>query len=185
MPSALLIIDLQQAILQPEPPPEFDAVMARISGLIARAKATGAPVVWVQHNEPGGAWERGSATWQWLETIAPQPGDWVLHKQSSDAFHHTDLDVQLRQRGVDHVVVCGWASEFCVDTTVRSAASHDYAVTLVADAHLTKDRPTLSAAQIKTHLNWLLPNLAVKRESSSARPAIKVTPSAEIQFATG
>lgn len=183
MPSALIVIDVQQAILSPEPPHEFDAVRDRIQALIARAKAERVPVIWVQHFEADGPWASGAASWQWVEQIAPQLGDVVVHKQSSDAFHHTDLHAQLQKLGADHLVVCGYASEFCVDTTVRSAASHDYAVSLAADAHTTKDRPTLSAAQIKAHLNWLLPNLAVKPREGSSRPAIDVVPAAEIQFA--
>ncbi|WP_335340099.1 isochorismatase family protein [Collimonas pratensis] len=60
---------------------------------------------------------------------------------------------------VDHLVICGYASEFCVDTTVRSAAAQGYPVTLVSDAHTTHDKPHASGQQIRTHENATLPNV--------------------------
>ena len=63
---------------------------------------------------------------------------------------------------------------------MRSAASHGYRVTLVNDAHTTHDRPTLGAAAIKAHLNWLLPNLAVYR--ADGKPAIEALAANQVLF---
>jgi nicotinamidase-related amidase len=180
MSSALVIIDVQQAILKGQLPHDLEAVLKRIEGLIAKARAERAPIIWVQHHEANTAFERGSEGWMFVQRIAPDVGDLVIHKPSSDAFHRTDFQRWLLAWGISRLVVCGYASEFCVDTTVRSAASHDLAVTLVADAHTTKDRPTLAAPAIKAHVNWLLPNLAVFRPDG--KPAIEVTPAAQVVF---
>lgn len=60
---------------------------------------------------------------------------------------------------MDRLVVCGFQSEFCVDTTTRRALALGYPVTLVADGHSTTDNGVLSAAQISAHHNATLTNI--------------------------
>jgi len=74
-------------------------------------------------------------------------------------------------------VVCGYASEFCVDTTVRSAAAKGYEITLAADAHTTHDKPHATGLQIRTHENETLANI------TSFGVVIAAVPAAEIAFA--
>jgi nicotinamidase-related amidase len=94
----------------------------------------------------------------------------------SDAFLRTDLHAQLADRGVRHVVVCGYSSEFCVDSSVRGAASRGYAVTLAADAHTSHDKPHATGLQIRLHENETLRNI------SSFGVVIDAVPAAEIVF---
>ena len=65
-------------------------------------------------------------------------------------------------------------TEYCVDTTCRRAVTLGYDVTLVADAHLTRNTPILTAAQIIAHHNLLLEGL------SAGIHSIKITPASEI-----
>jgi nicotinamidase-related amidase len=74
-------------------------------------------------------------------------------------------------------VVCGYASECCVDSTVRRAAALGYAVTLAADAHTTHDLPHATGAQVRLHENTVLPSL------DSFGPKIQSVASADIVFA--
>ena len=60
----------------------------------------------------------------------------------------------------------GSATDFCVDTTVRAAASRDYEVALIADGHTTRDRPHLEAAAIIQHHNWMW-ELAIETNMTS------------------
>jgi nicotinamidase-related amidase len=62
----------------------------------------------------------------------------------------------------------GYATDFCVDTTVRSAASRDYGVIVVSDCHTTKDRPVLDAERIKAHHEWMWENLICPKGVSLA-----------------
>jgi nicotinamidase-related amidase len=62
-------------------------------------------------------------------------------------------------RDASHVVICGYASEFCVDTTVRRAAANGLTVTLADDAHTTHDKPHANAATIRAHHNATLSNI--------------------------
>jgi ureidoacrylate peracid hydrolase len=65
--------------------------------------------------------------------IAPQPGDIVLQKWRSSAFVGTPLDLILRSNGIQTVVVCGVATNACVESTVRDAFNSDYYVVLAED----------------------------------------------------
>jgi nicotinamidase-related amidase len=67
--------------------------------------------------------------------IEPQSGDLVLDGQRGiSAFHGTDLDRLLRERGIRHVAVGGFLTNVCVESTVRSAYDFGYRVTVVSDA---------------------------------------------------
>jgi nicotinamidase-related amidase len=57
----------------------------------------------------------------------------------------------------------GFATEFCVDSTLRNAASKDFAIVVVADAHTTADNPVLKAELIRQHHNWAWANAITKR----------------------
>ncbi len=75
-------------------------------------------------------------------------------------YFRTDLDAKLKARGIDRVVIAGMQTEYCVDTSVRSAMSHGYKVVLGADAHSTFDSPDLKAADIVAHHNRVLRSFA-------------------------
>jgi len=64
----------------------------------------------------------------------PEPGERVVLKTRYSGFVGTDLDAQLKQMGVDTLVVAGLTTECCVDSTVRDAFSLDYHVFVAADA---------------------------------------------------
>lgn len=175
MPSALLIIDVQRGLFDTAPRPhEADAVVDRINALAARARASGAPVVFIQHETASGALAQGSTGWQLEGRLQVQPGDLYVRKTTPDSFLRTELEPLLRKAGVQQLVVCGYASEFCVDTTVRRAAALGFAVVLAADAHTTHDKPHASAAQIRAHHNATLPELTSFGPRIAARPAAQI-----------
>lgn len=155
MPSALLIIDFQNAVFIDPPAYQADMVLERIRSLITRARQAGMPVVYVQHDEAGTVWEKDSATWQFPPAIAPQPGDLVSAKQHSSAFQQTPFQAALAERGIDEVFVCGYATEFCLDTNIRQAAALGIKTVVIADAHTTRQRPHMDAPAIIQHHNWI------------------------------
>ncbi len=155
MQSALVVIDYQNAIFAAPPAYPCDVVLARIAGLIERARANAVPVIYVQHEADGCEWQAGSQTWAFPAAIAPLPGEHVSPKNACDAFRNGALERHLRERGIEQVYVCGFATEFCIDTNVRHLASLGLATVVVADAHTTRDRPHMKAAQIVEHHNWV------------------------------
>lgn len=175
-PTALIVIDVQNALFQPEPRPfEADAVIARIRLLTVAARSAGVPVVWVQHERAGSALAWDSPGWALPDALQARDSDARLRKTTPDAFLGTGLDDWLRARGVRQLVVCGYASEYCIDTSTRRAAALGFAVTLAADAHTTHDKPHASAALIRAHHNATLPGLAFG-------PVIKVLATEAIAF---
>ena len=80
----------------------------------------------------------------------------MVNKSHSDAFLDTDLTSQLEGRGVTHLVMIGYMSQYCVDITARRAVALGYCVTLVGDGHSTNDDGALRHDQIVAHHNNLL-----------------------------
>jgi nicotinamidase-related amidase len=68
------------------------------------------------------------------DDIAPEPGDIVVRKTRVGAFSTTDLDQQLRDRGVTTLILAGISTSGVVLSTVRDAADRDYQVLILADA---------------------------------------------------
>ena len=178
MTTALLVIDLQRAMCSGEyAMADIDAVTDRINTLAEQARAAGAPVVLIQHEEAEGPLQADAEGWQLSERLAARPADVRVRKTTPDSFHGTELQRLLEQRGVNRLVLCGLQSDFCVDSTARRALALGYPVVLAADAHATMDNGVLSAAQIVAHHNATLANM------SSFGPRVEVKPAAEIRFA--
>lgn len=138
-PQAVLVIDVQVGNVDPDNQPVHARVLENIAGLIGRARAKGIPVIHMQHHSlyEGDALVPGNPDFEIHPMVAPAEGERVLVKHSCDSFLRTGLDELLKSRNVRHIAVAGFATNFCVDTTCRSALSHGYDVTLAADGHAT------------------------------------------------
>jgi nicotinamidase-related amidase len=159
--TALLVIDMQVGLFGPDSPRhDADGTVRRINALAAGVREAGGTVVFVQHDgPPGDTFEPGSEGWRLLPSLERQAGDPVVHKRACDAFYETALAETLRVRGATRLLVTGCATDFCVDTTIRAAASRDYEVVVVADGHTTADRPHVDALSVMRHHNWVWQNL--------------------------
>ncbi|TDT82695.1 nicotinamidase-related amidase [Pseudodesulfovibrio indicus] len=158
--SVLVVVDVQNVMFETpgEFPFEGERVLETIAALIASAREAGVPVHYVQHTtrEEGSCCEAGTRNWEIHSSIAPKPGDTVSRKYSYDAFWDTGLEETLRGLGAGRLVFCGLQTEFCVDTTVRSALAHGFESVLVGDAHTTFDTEVLRGEQIVAHHNMTL-----------------------------
>lgn len=156
--TALIVIDVQQGLLNPDfPVHDATGLLARLAGLIGRARAAGVPVIYVQHNEDEeGGLQPGGNAWRIHPAVAPLEGEPVVQKRTPDSFHETTLQSELAARSIRKLVLCGCQTDFCVDTTCRRAFSLGYDVTLVKDGHSTYGHDDLSAEQIIRHHNAIL-----------------------------
>ena len=75
--------------------------------------------------------------------LAPAPGEHVIKKHRYSAFYGTDLDIILREWGVDTVIVSGTTTENCCHATARDAMFRDYRVVFLSDATAAPDYPDL------------------------------------------
>jgi nicotinamidase-related amidase len=178
---ALLVIDMQVGLFGKDTPRhDADAVVGRINALARAVRQARGVVIFVQHDgPPGDAFEPGTDGWKILPALERQGGDVVVHKRACDAFYETDLSEVLREHHARQLIVTGCATDFCVDTTVRAAASRDYEILVVEDGHTTADRPHMDAVSVIRHHNWLWQNLihpkrrivVVSAQSAMARVA--------------
>ncbi|AOJ79670.1 hydrolase [Burkholderia savannae] len=169
---AVIVVDMQRGLLQrANPAHRLDEVVAGINRLTAAARAAGAPVCFVQHD--GDAADDivpDTPGWRLHAELVCANADWRVRKRESDAFHDTPLAAQLDAHGIDAVVICGYASEFCVDSAARRAALLGYRTTVVSDLHTTNDRAHLSAAQVIAHHNFIWRNCTFSGNGVAPRP---------------
>ena len=76
---------------------------------------------------------RGEPGHDIIPELYPVAGEPVIDKPGKGAFYATDLDAMLRNRGIEHLLVCGVTTEVCVNTTVREANDRGYRCVVLAD----------------------------------------------------
>ncbi|WP_338696301.1 isochorismatase family protein [Streptomyces sp. Q6] len=165
---ALLVVDMQDALLPIMH--EAGRTIAVIAGLRSRARAAGVPVVMVRQRGEGRV----------VPELDPGSGASAVEKTTADAFLRTGLDATLRGLGVTEVLVTGFATENCVETTARQALSRGYDLVLVADGHTTSVRsgPTdfVPPDRSIAHHNEIYRHIDFPERS------VRVLPAADVDF---
>ena len=163
---ALVVVDMQVGLLDGLPKHDLTDVVRRINAVAAFVRGQGGTVVWIRHcGKAGDGFERDSKGWAFLPELDHRPEDAVIEKTLNDSFAGTALHDTLQRRAPDRVLIAGWATDSCVDSTVRSAISRDYDVVVVSDAHTLSDRPHLDAPTIIRHHNWVWNDLLTNRST--------------------
>ncbi len=175
--SVLLVVDVQVGVMRSA----WDAgrVINHIVSAVEKARQLGIPVVWVQHSDI--ELVQGSPDWQLVPELIPADGDVRIYKQFNSSFEQTTLDETLAQLDVNHVVLAGAATNWCIRATAYGALDRGYDLTLLKDAHTTEsieleDGSTIEAANIILELN-----IAMKWLSYPGRRN-RVATSREIEF---
>jgi nicotinamidase-related amidase len=147
--TALVLIDLQMGITRQSTAPHASSdVIARAVQLADRFRGNGSPVVLVRvaFAVDGSDRVRTPTDAQppamppapdWSEIVpelGPRPGDIVVTKHQWGAFYGTELELQLRRRGVKTIVIGGISTNFGVESTARDAYERSYALVFVEDA---------------------------------------------------
>jgi nicotinamidase-related amidase len=161
---AMLIVDMQVGLLNGAPKHDLSGVIERINRLAARVRAQSGRVIFIQHcGGKGDDFEPQTSGWQFLPELLRDPADIVVQKELNDPFAGTDLQDCLREIAPDRVLITGWATDLCVDATVRSAVSHHHHVVVVADGHTLNDRPHLDAVSVIGHHHWVWSELITRK----------------------
>jgi nicotinamidase-related amidase len=148
--TTIVVIDLQKGIVGfPGSPHSASSVVAKSVELLTVARSVGAQpiLVHVERSPDGGdalqvtsdqpMRATGVMSPDWSELIPEldrRPTDIVIVKRQWGAFYGTDLDLQLRRRGLTTIVLCGIATEFGVESTARDAYERGYQQIFVEDA---------------------------------------------------
>jgi nicotinamidase-related amidase len=161
---AMLVVDMQVGLLKGKPKHDLPGVVERINGVAAKVRSQSGHVVFIQHcGGKGDDFEPETPGWAFLSELHRDPADIVVRKTLNDAFAGTDLQMRLKEIAPDQLFIAGWATDFCVDATVRSAVANQHNVVVVADGHTLSDRPHLDAVSVIRHHNWVWSNLITQR----------------------
>ena len=161
---ALLVVDMQVGLRNGPPKHDLQGVIDRINRLATAIRDRAGKVIFIQHcGGKGDEFEPGSAGWHFLPELRRDDADLVVAKTLNDPFAGTNLRPLLDELAPDRVLICGWATDLCVDSTVRSAVANLYDVVVIADGHTVSDRPHLDAVNVIRHHHWVWSNLITRR----------------------
>ena len=119
-----------------------------------------------------GAWLRGTPGPEIIDELTPQQGDIVIEgKKTLDAFHSTALDYLLRANQIEYVTFTGFHTNWCVESSARSAYDKGYRVTVLADCTATDTEREQSYAE-----EIIFPKIGRVMSSRSSLPACSEPP---------
>lgn len=158
--TALIVVDPQHDFCSPEGAiarrfgfdmKEIGEAVVRLNGFIESCRSAGVPVVWIREvfsenrmraNERA-LWGEGEEIWliregspgaDWYQgMIAPAEDEPVVTKFHYDAFEDTDLHLRLQARGIQTLLMTGFTTNLCVETSARHGYIKGYTIVLVSD----------------------------------------------------
>lgn len=169
---ALLIIDMQRGSFKPYSI-RFNTIqtIGQINLLSAKFRELGYPVIYIQHDgTKENCFLPNTTDFEILPELVQTSSDIIVLKEANDAFYKTELQFILDKKNISELYICGCATDFCVDATVKSALSKDYKIYIASDAHTTANRPHVDASTIIQHYNWLWSDLTPTKYKISVCP---------------
>jgi len=160
--AALVMIDCQntyrEGVMQLS---GVEAALIEARRVLDQARALGRPVIHIQHDAgPGTPYDVSAPIGRIAEIVAPLAGEIVITKNYPNSFVQTSLDDELKKLGVKQLVLAGFMTHMCINSTARGAFNLGYSPTVVASATATRDLPlpdgssvpaaTVQAASIAT-----------------------------------
>lgn len=166
--TALINVDMQHCFVEGSPlaSPDGPAVLERINQLADACRDAGSLVVhtrgWMR---PDGSnlgvmgelvppfivelYTEGAPSAELHGSLVVGARDVILSKPRYGAFHGTDLELILRSRGIDTLVISGIATNICCEMTAREAAQRDFRVFFLTDGTATKEMNGVSAEDLQ------------------------------------
>jgi nicotinamidase-related amidase len=126
---------------------ELEGVQAALdeaAALLERARSAGIPIIHIQHDDgPGSLYDIEGESGAIVSQVAPHNGEPVVVKNYPNSFVQTDLDEVLKTSNATNLVLAGFMTHMCVNSTARGAFNLGYAPTVVASATATRALPGL------------------------------------------
>lgn len=138
MKKALLVIDVQNEYFTGKLPITYpEGSLDNIVKAMEVAISNNVPVVVVQHTAPqqdSKTFRKGSNEWKLHPAIEAKSYDYLIQKNLPGSFTGTDLETWLRERSIDTIVISGYMTQMCCDTTARQAMHLGFSVEFLSDA---------------------------------------------------
>lgn len=161
--TALLVIDMQNDLIKGKEEPfnavtkmaESKGVISNTAKVMTAARQAGMPIIFMGHvhrkdnadvfpaitdlmlqglaPRPREALVEGTPGAYFVDELKPLPGDHIIWKRRSNGFYNSDLELMLRRRGIDTVVITGVVTNGCVANTARGAQERDLHVIVLSD----------------------------------------------------
>lgn len=148
--STLILIDCQNTytggVMELE---GVQAALDEAEALLDRARSAGIPIIHIQHDDgPGSLYDIEGESGSIVSRVAPRNGEQVVVKNYPNAFVQTDFDDLLKTSNAANLVLAGFMTHMCVNSTARGAFNLGYSPTVVAAATATRALPGLNGAAV-------------------------------------
>jgi nicotinamidase-related amidase len=183
--TAFVVIDMQKGIAAYSrnlKPHDSETVIKNVASLVPAFRKVGSKVFLVHVTGTDGkdmlqpivdntsTWggERPNDWADFIDEIKPTPNDIIITKRQWGAFYGTELDLQLRRRRIDTVVLCGISTNIGVETTAREAYQHGYNLVLVEDAMSSQSNEEHEAS-----VKFIFPRIGLVRSTAQVLEMLK------------
>jgi len=184
--AALVVVDVQKGIFalgRKLEPNTLDHVVANVSKLVNKFREVGLPVFLVRVTSVDGKdmlhpladqqsqWRSGPRPADWadfVDEIKPTERDIVITKRQWGAFYGTELDLQLRRRKMETIVLCGVSTNIGVETTARDAYQRGYNQVFAVDAMAAN-----STDEHEATLKYIFPRIGLLRTTDDILGALE------------
>ena len=167
--SCLLIIDMTNAFISPGAPLEIPAgrsLIPRLKNLTGVCRDKGLPIIFTtQAHRPDGSdlgihaefrpemrteniLLQGTEAVDFYPEIQPEKNDIIITKRRFSAFVGTDLDLILRSKEIDTLIIGGVLTDVCCESTARDARMRDYKVLFLSDGTAARDLPDMGWGKV-------------------------------------
>lgn len=148
--SALIMIDCQntyrRGVMQLE---GVEPALLVCAELLERARTAGTPVIHIQHDAGvGSPYDVRAEIGSIADIVKPIAGEPVITKLFPSSFEQTDLDARLKAYGITDLVLAGFMTHLCVNSTARAAFNHGYRPSVVAAAAATRSLPKVGGGSL-------------------------------------
>ena len=179
--TALVVIDLQKGIVSMQTEPHSSKVVIENTvKILTEARRRDIPVFLVHVtpspdlkdalrpvSETSYQMSKYDSSWsEYVPELSIQPSDFLITKHQWGAFYGTDLDLQLRRRGIDTIILCGISTNFGVESTGRFAYEYGFNQIFVSDAMAAR-----SKEEHEHPLKYIFPRLGLIRTTNEVLKA--------------
>ena len=142
--SALIIIDAQ--VTYTEGPLKLDGIekaLKNCQAVLERARKAKIPIFHIQHDAgPGSAYDVKGRSGSICDEVKPKAGEAIIVKNYPNSFEKTDLEAKLKAKGAKNLILVGFMTHCCINSTARCAFNMGYnSVTVIGDCTATRDLP--------------------------------------------